>query len=86
MEGQPKLVGFYTTRFVEAETPEKAEDLAVQLIRGDAKLHEAVVNDKSDPPMIYAEEVVLLETFEGNMTPGAGYTFFLYDDETQGKA
>lgn len=29
-EGQPKLMGFYTTRFVEAETPEKAEDFAVQ--------------------------------------------------------
>lgn len=29
-EGQPKLMGFYTTRFVEAETPEKVEDFAVQ--------------------------------------------------------
>ena len=86
MDGQLKLMGFYTTRFVEAETPEKAEELAVQLVREDAKLRDAVINDKSDPPMIYVEEIVMLETFDGNKTPGAGYTFFLYDDEAQGKA
>ena len=85
MDGQPKIMGFYTTRFVEAETPEKAEDLAVQQVRGDDKLRKTVINDKSDPPMIYAEEIVMLETFEGIKLPGTGYTFF-YDDETQGKA
>lgn len=85
MDGQPRIMGFYTTRFVEAETPEKAEDLAVRQIRGDDKLRKAVINDKSDPPMIYAEEIEMLETFEGIKLPGTGYTFF-YDDETQGKA
>jgi hypothetical protein len=84
MDGEPKLMGFYTTRFDQAETPEEAEDLAVKLIRGDNKLREAVINDKSDPPMIYAEEVVVVETFEGNKPPGGGYCF--YEDESKGKA
>lgn len=85
-DGQPKLMGFYTTRFLEADTPELAEDFAVQLIRRDAKLREAVINDKCDPPMIHAEEVVLLKTFDGIEPPGSGYTFFFYDEESRGKA
>lgn len=62
--------GFYTTRFVEPATPEKAEDFAVQLVREDADLRKAVVNEKSDPPMIYAEEIERLESFEGVKLPG----------------
>ena len=83
-DGQPKLKGFYTTRFVEADTPEKAENLAVQLIREDPKLRKAVINEKTDPPMIYAEDIELLRTFEGVRVPGAGYTF--YEEETEGNA
>jgi hypothetical protein len=79
-------MGFYTTRFLEADTPELAENRAAQLIRGDAKLREAVINDRSDPPMIHAEEIVLLQTFEGIEPPGSGYTFFFYDDESRGEA
>ena len=86
IDSQPKLMGFYTTRFLEADTPELAEDCAVQLIRGDAKLRESAINDKADPPMIHAEEVVLLQTFEGIEPPGSGYTFYIYDDESRGKA
>ena len=86
IDGQPKLMGFYTTRFLEADTPELAEHFAVQIVRGDTKLREAVINDKSDPPTIHAEEVVMLQTFEGINLPGAGYTFFFYEDESEGKA
>jgi hypothetical protein len=84
VDGQPKLMGFYTTRFVEAETLEKAEDLAVQLVREDAKLREAVINEESDHPAIHAQEIVILQTFEGIELPGSGYT--LYEEESQGKA
>jgi hypothetical protein len=86
IDNQPKLMGFYTTRFLEADTPELAENRAAQLIRGDAKLREAVINDRSDPPMIHAEEIVLLQTLEGIEPPGSGYTFFFYDDESRGEA
>jgi hypothetical protein len=84
-ESQPKLMGLYTTRFLEADTSELAETCAIRLIRGDAKLRESVIDDKSDPPMIHAEEVVLLQTFEGTEPPDSGYTFFFYDEESTGK-
>ena len=82
--GQPKQMGFYTTRFVNADTPENAENLAVQLIREDSKLREAVINERSDPPTIYAEDIELLQTFEGIKVPGTGYTF--YEEESEGNA
>lgn len=86
IDSQPKLMGFYTTRYLEGDTPELAEDCAVQLIREDPKLRGSVINDKDDPPMIHVEEVVLLRTFEGTEPPGSGYTFYIYDDENRGEA
>lgn len=74
-------LGFYTTRFVEAGTPEEAEKRAVQLVRDDGKLKAAVLNDKADPPMIYLEEIDELVSFDGIEPPGGGYTFFLEDGE-----
>jgi hypothetical protein len=38
IESEAASYGFYTTRFVEADDPEGAEELAVGLIRGDPKL------------------------------------------------
>ena len=50
-------MGFYTTRFVEADTPENAENLAVQLIREDA-IHQAVVNAwRASPPLKTSDEI-----------------------------
>ena len=69
-------MGFYTTRFVEADLPEEAESRAVQLVREDFKLREAVLNGKTDPPMIYLQEIALLKSFKGIKLPGAGYTFY----------
>jgi hypothetical protein len=48
-DGHPKKMGFYTTRFVEADTPESAENLAVELVRKDAGLRKAVKNEKVRP-------------------------------------
>src|SRR3546814_17175149 len=36
--GQEELVGFYTTRFVEADSPEQAEIMAIELLRNDPSL------------------------------------------------
>src|SRR5688572_14762202 len=82
--GQSKLMGFYTTRFVEADTPENAENLAVDLVRTDAELRKAITNEKSNPPMIYAKDIELLQTSEGVRLPGAGYTF--YEEESEESA
>ena len=41
--------GFYTWRYVEAPTPEEAERLAVDVVRGEETLRSAVLNASSDP-------------------------------------
>ena len=56
LDGQPTRLGFYTVRFVRADTVEEAELLAVDLIRKDQGLR-GVLNQRPDPPMIFAEEI-----------------------------
>ena len=72
-EGEVKRHGFYTTRFVEALNEDEAELAAVELIRKDNRLREAVGNGRPDPPMIFAEEIEEISTFDN---PGAGFTFY----------
>jgi hypothetical protein len=76
-----KVMGFYTTRFVEAENPKEAENLSVELIKNDSKLKDSVLNERSDPPEIYLESIDELESFGGNSVPGNGYTFYPDEDE-----
>lgn len=79
-DGTVERWGFYTTRFVEAVDEDHAEQTAVDLIRNDARLREAVHNERSDPPMIFLEEIDEIATFESQ---GAGYTF--YKDDPAGR-
>lgn len=73
-------LGFYTTRYVEATDESEAEARAVDLLRQDARLREAVQNDPSDPPMLFAEEIDELDSFDGieSLTPGLAF----FDDES----
>ena len=77
----PKKKGFYTTRFVEADSPEVAEKLSVELIKNDTELQNSVLNDRSDPPMIYLESLEELNSFGDNNVPGSGYTFYPEEGE-----
>src|SRR5882724_365041 len=63
--------GFFTWRYVEAPTPEEAERLAVDVVRGEETLRSAALNASSDPPTIYVEEIDELESFDGITPPGA---------------
>lgn len=76
LEGTVQRVGFYTTRFVEANDPEQAELRAVALVKSDEELRTAVRNKPDDPPTIHLEEVVEVVDFEGVQVPGAGYSFY----------
>jgi hypothetical protein len=67
-----KRMGFYTTRFVEAENEEAAEYAVMDILRDDLE----PLNDKSDSPMMYAEKVEELDSFAGFPVPGAGFTFY----------
>lgn len=74
-------VGFYTTRYVEALDEETAEYAVMDMLRGDPKLAKGVLNDKSDPPMMYAEDVEEIDSLEGLPLPGTGFAF--YPDEKE---
>lgn len=50
-------LGFYTNVFVEAESSQAAELLAVDVLRDDAKLKEGVLNPRDDPPRLFVEEI-----------------------------
>ena len=76
LDGVKQKFSFYTTRFVEAEDEEAAEYAVIDLLRGDPKLVGSVLNEDSDPPMMFAEEIEELESFKGLLVPGAGFTFY----------
>jgi hypothetical protein len=60
MEGKFQLMGFYTTRWVEAETAEAAEPIALELVRDEFRFSD---EDRRRAPdaMMYFEEIVQVE-------------------------
>ena len=74
-------MGFYTTRYVEAEDSALAEFKAVELIQNDKDLNQNVFNTPENPPMLYAEEILELDSFGDVSPPGCGYSFYRYDQE-----
>lgn len=78
LKDTPTRIGFYATRFATANDEEAAEALAVTMIKSDPELIQAVINEPSDPPMIYLEDLEEIANFD---TEGSGYTFFMAEDE-----
>ena len=68
----PRRLGFYATRFVKARSPDRAEEIAVDLVRDDPTLGEAVLNPRDDPPMISATEIQEV----GELQRATGFTFY----------
>jgi len=56
-EGQARH-GFYTTRYVDANTKAEAEDIVIASINNRSDIKENIKNESNDPPMLYAEEIV----------------------------
>jgi len=56
-EGKVENLGFYTTRFVKAATPEEAEIKAVEMVRSDKKLLATLIKVEELAPKIYLEEI-----------------------------
>ncbi len=75
--GSIQKLGFFPTRFVQAGIESEAELLTVALVKGDAGLAKAMLNERSAPPMISIEEVKLVAVPDG---PGSGYSFFSLDE------
>lgn len=79
LDGKAGKVGFYTTRFVEARNDHEAEENAISALRNDPTLRQGVLNEKSDAPMLFAEEIVELDSFDGLTLPGTGLSFYADD-------
>jgi len=83
-EGAIKPHGFYTTRWVKANNPEAAELAAVELLKSDANLINLTLNNRESepPPMIYLDSLNVVSWLTYfRRKPGAGYTFYLEDNE-----
>jgi len=81
LDGIEQKLGFYTTRYVEAQDEKAAEYIVMDMLREDPKLAQGVLNDKSDPPLMFAEEVEEVVSFEGRPFPRTGFAF--YHDEKE---
>ena len=76
LDGEPALLGFYTTRFVRAESPEKAELLALELLRADPTLDVAPAK-RTSRTMIYFDSIEEIDSIpDGASEPGTGYVFY----------
>lgn len=70
-------VGFYTTRFVEAESAEEAELAAVNLLRSDSSL--AMPEElRTKEAKVYVEEIEEVPP-DTERKPNKGFTFFSMD-------
>ena len=75
----PVLRGFYISAFLEAPTPEEAEDRAVELVRTSPKLRAIVTNEPDDPPRMFIEELAELDDWPADcVRPLSGFVY--YDD------
>lgn len=79
-EGRKRKMGFYTARFVEAETAEIAKMAAIMAVRELPKLRIAL-NDPSDPPQIEAESVEPLDPSQPMERHATGLVLYAEDGQ-----
>jgi len=73
--------GFLTARYVEAASPEEAQETAIELIR--EELGEHVKNEKDNPPLMYIDEITGLTDFGELQVPGKGFAFYSEEEKPQ---
>jgi hypothetical protein len=77
IEGRGRVcVGFHTSRYVEAASPEEAEHAAIAGLRGESKLKP--LNEHDDPPLVFMEE---LEEVDAAAAPAAPPALTFFDDD-----
>lgn len=75
LAGVPELIGFYTTRYVEAPSPSEAELIALDLLRAEPEFELVRPEDRMEDTQVYFEQVEEVPTELGR-SPGKGFTFF----------
>ena len=81
VDGVPARVGFYILRYVDAESAQEAAQAAVQGIWKHESLAN-VLNDRSDPPRIYAEDIIELSEVPEPDEIELGLSFYSEDDDS----
>ena len=79
LEGKSQLMGFYTTRWVEAETTEAAELLALEMVREEFPFSEEDRRRAPDAKM-YFEEIVEAAP-DTPRVPNRGASWFPMDED-----
>ena len=75
VDGQEQKIGFFTTRWIEANNANDAEKFAIENIRNDPKIKNNILNFKTDPPFMHASEVEEVNFLSGKET-NTGFVFF----------
>ncbi|MCF7784936.1 MAG: hypothetical protein K9N47_02380 [Prosthecobacter sp.] len=73
---RPKLMGFYINALLEADSSERAEIEAVEMVRT-SRIRAVVINSPTDPPQMFVDEIFELEDWpEGQSRPLSGFIFY----------
>ena len=75
-----KCLGFFTTRFVEADDAEAAECLAVNLVRDELWDFVGPAQEGDSTPMMSLDEISVIDDLPDD-GPGRGFTWFPMDEE-----
>ena len=81
IDGEDQSLGFYTTVFLEGKDEGEAEESAIALIRDDQEFGRSVLNEKSDSPRMFVEEIAEVESFEGLTLQRTGFSFYPETDK-----
>ncbi len=81
VDGVTQRLGFFTSVFVEADSPEQAGTLAVSLLRADPKLVGLAQNPADDPFRLVIEETHEIGSFAGVKLPRTGLALFPEQDD-----
>jgi hypothetical protein len=74
MKGSKGLMGFYTTRWVEAPTADEAELIALEMLRSEYQFSEKQKR-KAPDARVYFEEIVEVAP-DSKRNPNSGATWF----------
>src|SRR4051812_30040808 len=76
-KGIVEPLGFYVSAFVEADSPQKAESIVIDLVRDEQELRESVLNPRDDPPRLFVEEVEEISEWPAETArPLTGFAFY----------
>jgi hypothetical protein len=81
VDGVTQRHGFFTSVFVEADSPEHAGTLAVSLLQADPKLVGMAQNPADDPFRLVIEETHEIGSFAGVKVPRTGLALFPEQDD-----